>query len=271
VGAVAGDTLESVGSAAGNGGVLIEETFDEVCELVGLSFNEFDHFPDAARVKAFAGGEHLANGFSLWHRCHCATKLCRCQAATSRPICCGRVNFVGGFFHLRFASSGSVSQIVKEAEMSIGIFVNKQCPPTEPEISAAVGSALGRWNELSSWMTESLSARQELKYMYGQKYGWARRFHVRGALLAALYPTRNGFTAQVILNQTALEQVSRLKLGTNAKQAIDRAHVYDEGKWLFIQVESKRDVEDVEHLLGLKTTRTKMRGGMRVAGSVIDS
>ena len=149
--------------------------------------------------------------------------------------------------------------------MSIGVFVDKQCQPTEPVISAALGSALERWNELSRWITECLSAQQELKFMYGRKYGWARRFQLHGALLVALYPTRNGFTAQVILDQTALEQARRLKLGKNATQAIDRAHVYAEGKWLFIPVESDRDADDIQHLLSLKTVRTKMRDGKRVA------
>jgi len=136
--------------------------------------------------------------------------------------------------------------------MSIGVFNQKECRPEGSEISAAVGPALEAWNELSQWMKESLSAQQDLKYMYGKKYGWARRFQIRSSLLTALYPTQNGFTAQVILNHAALEQVARLKFGVSVKQAINRAHPYAEGKWLFIPVASERDAEDVKRLLRLK-------------------
>lgn len=142
--------------------------------------------------------------------------------------------------------------------MSIGVFDHKDRPPTTPEILTAVGPALKSWNELGRWMRESLSAQSDLKYLYGEKYGWALRFQIRSKLLSALYPTEKGFTAQVILNRAALERASHLKLGKNAKQAIDRAHLYAEGKWLLIPVESERDAEDVKRLLTLKIEdRTK--------------
>jgi hypothetical protein len=136
--------------------------------------------------------------------------------------------------------------------MSIGIFSEKECPPKEAEIWAAVGPAIKSFNGLTHWICESLAAQQDLKFMYGRKYGWARRFQIRGRLLAALYPTQNGFTAQIILNRAALEQATRLQLGESAKQAIARAHLYTEGKWLFNPVESERDAQDVQRLLQLK-------------------
>jgi hypothetical protein len=136
--------------------------------------------------------------------------------------------------------------------MSIGVFDRKECPPKRAEILAAVGPAIDLWNELNRWMRESFSAEDDLKYMYGKKYGWALRFQRRSALLCALYPTLNGFTAQVILSRAALDEAGLLKLGKNAKQAIEQAHLYAEGKWLFIPVASRRDLDDVKLLFTLK-------------------
>lgn len=143
--------------------------------------------------------------------------------------------------------------------MSIGVFDQRECSPKPAEILAAVGPTVDLWNELIRWMRESLSAEKDLKYMYGKKYGWAFRFQRRSALLCALYPTLNGFTAQVILNRTALDEASLLKLDKNAKQAIEQAHLYAEGKWLFIPVTSKHDVDDVKRLLKLKVEAGEKR------------
>jgi len=155
--------------------------------------------------------------------------------------------------------------------MSIGAFNQKECRPTDAQILATIGSALNSWNELIRWMRESLSAQQDLKYMYGKKYGWALRFQIRSTLLTALYPTQSGFAAQVILNRTALDQASHLKLGKSAKQAIDQAHLYAEGKWLFINVASKRDADDVKRLLKLKFESGKKPGSKRLRTSVSSS
>lgn len=153
--------------------------------------------------------------------------------------------------------------------MAIGVFTDKACRPKELQISGAVGPMLGLWDELNRWLKETLRARQDLRYMYGSKYGWARRFQLRGSLLCALYPTQNGFTVQVILSRASLEQASLLKLSKNTKQAIDRAHPYPEGKWLFIAVESERDAADVKALLTLKVESATKRESKRVSASAV--
>ena len=152
--------------------------------------------------------------------------------------------------------------------MSIGIFDQKEHPPKEAEMLAAVGLALDSWKALCQWIEETFPVQRELKYMYGKKYGWALRFQARGSLLTALYPTHNGFTAQVILNRAALEKAALLNLGESAKQAMKRANLYAEGKWLFIPVTSERDIADVKRLLCLKVEGTQKQIGRRPHASV---
>jgi hypothetical protein len=136
--------------------------------------------------------------------------------------------------------------------MSIGLFDDKKHPPSEIEISAAIGPMLNEWQASIEWVRTNYPVRDELKFMYGQKYGWGRKFQVGGSLLACLYPTRNGFTAQVILNNTALAKADQLKLKKSARQAIAKATPYPEGKWLFIPITCRGDLLDFQQLLVLK-------------------
>jgi hypothetical protein len=73
--------------------------------------------------------------------------------------------------------------------MSIGLFDDKKYLPSEIEISAAIGPMLSEWHALSEWLRTNYPVRDELKFMYGQKFGWGRKFQIGGGLLVCLYPT----------------------------------------------------------------------------------
>jgi hypothetical protein len=97
--------------------------------------------------------------------------------------------------------------------MSIGLFTDKDHPPTDAEILVAVGAKLDLWQRMLQFIRTNYRAQEDLKFMYGHPYGWAQRFRVRGKLLTALYPTAGGFTVQIILSTAAIEQAQRLALG----------------------------------------------------------
>ncbi len=136
--------------------------------------------------------------------------------------------------------------------MSIGLFNDKNRQPTEAEVAEAVGAMLPTWQALVQFIEEHYPSQEDFKFLYGKKYGWARRFRIKGKLLASLYPTKNGFTVQINLSPQAIETVQHSKPGRNVQQAIERANPYPEGRWLFIRVESEHDIRDIHQLLALR-------------------
>ena len=98
----------------------------------------------------------------------------------------------------------------------------------------------------------------DFKFLYGQNYGWAWRFRIKGQLLTSLYPAQGCFKAQVNLSPDAVEATQDMRLGTNAQQAIANAHPYPEGRWVFIAVESEHDLEDVQRLLALRVQKKRL-------------
>ncbi|MBN1401495.1 MAG: DUF3788 family protein [Anaerolineae bacterium] len=95
--------------------------------------------------------------------------------------------------------------------------------------------------------------------MYGQRYGWARRFRLRRQFLASLYPTEGGVTVQINLGPEAVERAQAMGLGQGAQEAIARAHPYPEGRWLFIPVATADDIRDVQRLLALRVETKRLR------------
>ncbi len=136
--------------------------------------------------------------------------------------------------------------------MSVGAFTEKNYQPAQTEIAEVLGATLQPWQALVRHIRATYHGQEDLKFCYGKPYGWALRFRIKGSLLTALYPARNGFVVQIILSRLALEQAQTLSLGEAARQAIARAKPYPEGKWLFIPVRSEQDLRDVQSLLALK-------------------
>ena len=136
--------------------------------------------------------------------------------------------------------------------MSIGIFTKREHQPTDAEMRRAVGPKLAHWESLLLVIQEQYAVRKDIKFMYGDKYGWALRFRIRERLFTSFYPTQSGFTVQVILRPEAINRAHQMKLGKSVQQVIARAHPYPEGRWLFVPVKSAKDVQDVQQLLALR-------------------
>jgi hypothetical protein len=136
--------------------------------------------------------------------------------------------------------------------LAFGIFTDKNNQPTIAEFYTMLDNKLPIWEELTKFIRSEYPVQEDIKFMYGQKYGWALRFRIKSKLLVALYPLKNGFTVQIILNTGTIKQAQNIKLGKNVQQTIEHAKPYPEGRWLFIPVRSKKDVLDIQQLLELR-------------------
>jgi len=140
--------------------------------------------------------------------------------------------------------------------MSVGVFTDKQNPPTIEQVLAALGASRPFWERLEDFILASYRTQQEIRY-YGKSYGWALRIRKGGKALLSLYPRQEAFTVQVVLGDAEVQQALKQGTGTNTRQAIERANAYVEGRWLLIPVESEKDVEDIQRLLLLKVGSSK--------------
>jgi hypothetical protein len=135
--------------------------------------------------------------------------------------------------------------------MSIGIFTDKERPPTIDQVLEAIGPKRSAWEKLTRFIQEEFAAREEFRF-YGKNYGWALRFRKGGKALASLYPAETSFTVQVILGEADVKRARGLPIGKHVRQIIEQAYAYPEGRWLFIPIQSAKDVRDAQQLLALK-------------------
>lgn len=142
--------------------------------------------------------------------------------------------------------------------MSVGEFSDKKYQPSEIEIREAIGSKFSLWCDLIRFIRGHYAVEEDFRFLYGRNYGWGWRFRVKGQLLTSLYPRKDGFAAQVNLSPLAIEKAEGMKLGRNVQQAIAAARPYPEGRWLFITVETRGDMKDVQRLLALRAETKRL-------------
>jgi len=137
--------------------------------------------------------------------------------------------------------------------MSIGYFTDKAIQPEPGDIQNVIGTRFPLWDEMLNHIRDTYKPKEDFRFLYGKNYGWAVRFRLRSRLLTSLYPTDGGFKVQIILSPDEVEAALSMNPGKNVQQSIDEATPYPEGRWLFIPVENRDDMQDIINLLKLHT------------------
>ena len=140
--------------------------------------------------------------------------------------------------------------------------LDKSHTPTEDEVVAFLGQPAGQfWSALRQFVCDTYDLRPEWKYE-SAKSGWAMYCRKGGRALMNLSPDSEGFTALVVLGAKeaaqALAEVE--KFGPNVRERLETAHIFHDGRWLWIRVQDPRDVEDIQRLLIIKKAPVRKKG-----------
>lgn len=131
------------------------------------------------------------------------------------------------------------------------IFLEKECPPTQTQLTRALGAKRALWEDITAFMQEQYQLQGEWKY-FGKKSGWDLWFRKAGRTLVQLTPQSGKFTALVVLGGAEQAKANELKLGKKVREIFDAARPLHDGRWLFISVTTTRDVRDILQLIHIK-------------------
>jgi hypothetical protein len=135
--------------------------------------------------------------------------------------------------------------------MARGAFNDRASRPGETEIEASLAGAAPLWAELVSFVERSFRVRNDWRF-YGKSYGWALAFKKSGRALVSLYPGAGAFTAQVILKDDQIVRIPSESMIPELRSAIDAANPYAEGRWIFLEVRSERELGVVVRLIEIR-------------------
>jgi hypothetical protein len=135
--------------------------------------------------------------------------------------------------------------------MNKGFFTDKALRPAENDSVKIIGKAMNNWDALLRHLTTEFKLKGELKF-YGINYGWALRFNKSGKSIVALYPNKNFFIVQIILNSNQAEFALSQALDLKTKTLIRDKESIHEGKWIYLQIDQETDLKDILRLIDIR-------------------
>ncbi|MBN2015349.1 DUF3788 domain-containing protein [Candidatus Dojkabacteria bacterium] len=135
--------------------------------------------------------------------------------------------------------------------MATSYFLDKEKQPTTRKINEVLGKSKSLWKCLKKFVEDSYRVEGEYKY-YGKNSGWVIRYKKSGRSLLTFNPLESRFEILVVLGKKETVEARKEKFGANITNIFKKAKQYHDGKWLFITVSSKKDIEDIKKLLIIK-------------------
>ena len=134
-------------------------------------------------------------------------------------------------------------------------FVDRARKPDRGSVRKVLAGARAAWDDLEAHLSETYALEDSFHFMYGERYGWALRFHRSDRLVLAMYPNRGHLTVQIILGRAQVALAGAMVLPPFVARALDAAKDYPEGRWLFIPVRSAKSARELRSLIALKISR----------------
>lgn len=140
--------------------------------------------------------------------------------------------------------------------MTVSAYSDKTVRPSPADMLTTVGSGARHWRALVTFMDTTYGIAGEPRH-YGKSYGWMLWFHRGKKTLLCLYPQDGGLVAQITLGPTLVDAALALPLCEKMRAALEEAHPYPEGRWLFVTIAGDDEARDVERLVLLKQPRPR--------------
>ena len=132
--------------------------------------------------------------------------------------------------------------------MSKGIFTDKNYKPTNEEVLNAISYAKPLWDNLINFIENNYKIKGEFKF-YGKNFGWALRYRKSGKVLISLYPGKDEFMIQIILNGIEVENALKLNLTPETTRIIVEQPSIREGKWIYLKITPNSNLQVIQNLI----------------------
>jgi hypothetical protein len=137
--------------------------------------------------------------------------------------------------------------------MSYERLLDKGKKPSKEEVEKTIGQKLSLWLDIHKYIDENYDFTHELVF-FTKKYGWAIRYKRKGRTMSYFFPEKEAYSALIIMGRNESEEVIMMKdkLNEQVKVIFDNTEQLHDGRWMWIRVLTKSDVESIKILLNAK-------------------
>ena len=163
-------------------------------------------------------------------------------------------------FHIHDVSSpGKVTRSSRTPRLPLargGAFHDPSVPPTDRDLSAALGAADPLWRRFTKEVRASCGPLVD-EWNFSKAFGWTLRLKQPARVLVYLTPRPSCFLASFALGERACDAIGKAGLPAAILAIIEAAPKYAEGRGVRIPVRTDTDVEAILKIAGLKILTSK--------------
>ena len=127
----------------------------------------------------------------------------------------------------------------------------KTLTPTFDDLVAYSGKRGSLWIALDKDLKENFSAKTQIRFPYGNDYGWSCKYAVKGKHLCDVFAENGAFSLHFRISDAQLESVYK-DLSEYGKEICDNKYPCKGGGWLTYRVLSKAHAADAKKILVAK-------------------
>ena len=136
--------------------------------------------------------------------------------------------------------------------MSESVFGEKTKKPDVPELEKALGKSTDFLKKIEAQLTEQFGEIEREWKFYSKKAGWTFALVNNGNRLLHLIPRSGFFSVVITLGKKAVSASQHIGLPSEITSEIENAKEYAEGKSIWIDVSSEKNIMPVIQLVATK-------------------
>ena len=131
--------------------------------------------------------------------------------------------------------------------------LDKNNTPTNKEIIDTIGVASNLWILLHEFISKNYDFIKELAF-FSKNYGWTVRYRKSKKTLISCFPENGAFSALIVLGKKESEEVDQIRseLTENILSIFDTTEQLHDGRWLWIRITNKDDLDSLVKLIKIK-------------------
>ena len=129
--------------------------------------------------------------------------------------------------------------------------LDKALSPTLDDLIAYSAESGVFWVELDEYLTDIFSAKRQIRFPYGNNYGWSCKYSVKSKHLCDAFAEKGAFSLHFRITDQQIDSVYKT-LSEYAKEICDNKYPCSGGGWLTYRVMAQVHLNDAKKLLSAK-------------------
>lgn len=134
-------------------------------------------------------------------------------------------------------------------------FMDKNVVPSSLDIDNLLNKeAMKRLNGFESFLGNNYDLVRELKFPFGNSYGWGYKYSHKNKLLCYVFFERDSFTVTISIGKNELERLYKEldNMLSKTKDLWERRYTCGDGGWIHYRVENDNEMIDIQKLICIK-------------------